>query len=71
MTGPRPAGRPWTRVEDDQLRAMLEAGMTAPRGRTKDKTHSVSGSLAKSCPGQTRSGAEGEGKMTCDSLWPR
>ena len=29
MTGPRPAGRPWTRVEDFQLRAMLEAGMTA------------------------------------------
>jgi len=36
----------------------------SPRGRTKDKTHSVSGSLAKSYPGQTRSGAEGEGEMT-------
>jgi hypothetical protein len=30
MTGPRPTGRSWTRVEDDQLRAMLEAGMKAP-----------------------------------------
>jgi len=30
MTGPRPAGRPWTRVEDVQLRAMLEAGVKAP-----------------------------------------
>src|SRR5882672_10707896 len=38
----------------------------SPRGRTKDKTHSVSGSLAKSYPGQTRSGAEGEGEMTDD-----
>src|SRR5712672_2930273 len=35
----------------------------SPRGRTKDKTHNVSGSLTKSCPGQTRSGAEGEGEM--------
>ncbi len=35
----------------------------SPRGRTKDKTHSVSGSLAKSYPGQTRSGAEGEGEI--------
>jgi hypothetical protein len=30
MTGPRPAGLPWTRREEDQLRAMLEAGMKAP-----------------------------------------
>ena|ERR1700730_205501 len=30
MTGPHPAGLPWTRGEDDQLRAMLEAGMKAP-----------------------------------------
>src|SRR5882672_10996146 len=34
MTGRRPAGRPWTRAEDDQLRAMLEAGVKAPRKRT-------------------------------------
>jgi hypothetical protein len=26
MTGPRPAGRPWTPEEDDQLRSMLDAG---------------------------------------------
>jgi hypothetical protein len=26
MIGTRPAGQPWTRGEDDQLRAMLEAG---------------------------------------------
>jgi hypothetical protein len=30
MTGPRPAGRPWTRVEDNKLRAMVEAGVKAP-----------------------------------------
>jgi hypothetical protein len=30
MTGPRPAGLPWTRGEDDQLRAMFEAGMKSP-----------------------------------------
>ena len=27
MTGPRPAGRPWTRADDDELRAMLGSGM--------------------------------------------
>jgi DNA-directed RNA polymerase alpha subunit len=30
MTGPYSARLPWTRGEDDQLRAMLEAGMKAP-----------------------------------------
>jgi hypothetical protein len=30
MTGPYSAGLPWTRGEDDQLRAMLEAGMKTP-----------------------------------------
>ena len=30
MAGPRPAGLPWTRGEEDQLRAMLEAGMKTP-----------------------------------------
>jgi hypothetical protein len=30
MAGPRPAGLPWTREEDDQLRAMLKAGIKAP-----------------------------------------
>ena len=30
MTGPRPAGQPWTRGEEDQLRAMLAAGMKSP-----------------------------------------
>jgi hypothetical protein len=29
MTGPRPAGRPWTREEDDQLRSMFGAGTKA------------------------------------------
>ena len=29
MTGPRPAGRPWTGSEDEQLRDMLDTGMTA------------------------------------------
>jgi hypothetical protein len=30
MTGSRPAGRPWTRGEEDQLRVMLAAGMKSP-----------------------------------------
>ena len=29
MTGPRPAGRPWTREEDDRLRSMFGAGTKA------------------------------------------
>jgi hypothetical protein len=29
MTGPRPAGRPWTSADDDQLRAMLKSGIKA------------------------------------------
>jgi DNA-binding NarL/FixJ family response regulator len=28
MTGPRPAGRPWTRLEDRQLLELLASGMT-------------------------------------------
>jgi DNA-binding NarL/FixJ family response regulator len=28
MTGPRPAGRPWTRLEDRQLFELLASGMT-------------------------------------------
>jgi Myb-like DNA-binding domain len=27
MIGPRPAGRPWTRADDDALRALLDSGM--------------------------------------------
>jgi hypothetical protein len=27
MTGPRPAGRPWTLTDDDQLRKLLVSGM--------------------------------------------
>jgi hypothetical protein len=30
MTGPYSAGLPWTRGEEDQLRALLEAGMKTP-----------------------------------------
>src|SRR6266850_1793325 len=41
----------------------------SPRGCTKDKTHSVSGSLAKSYPGQTRSGAEGEEMSAPEFMW--
>jgi len=29
MIGPRPAGRPWTPADDDQLRAMLKSGVKA------------------------------------------
>jgi hypothetical protein len=27
MTGPRPAGRPWTLADDDMLRGLLASGM--------------------------------------------
>jgi len=27
MTGPRPAGRPWTPTDDDMLRKLLTSGM--------------------------------------------
>jgi hypothetical protein len=27
MTGPRPAGRPWTLTDDDMLRKLLTSGM--------------------------------------------
>jgi hypothetical protein len=27
MTGPRPAGRPWTPADDDMLRELLASGM--------------------------------------------
>jgi hypothetical protein len=30
MTGPRPAGRPWTLTDDDMLRKLLDSGMKAP-----------------------------------------
>jgi hypothetical protein len=30
MTGPRPAGRPWTLIDDDMLRKLLASGMKAP-----------------------------------------
>jgi hypothetical protein len=30
MTGPRPAGRPWTLTDDDMLRKLLVAGLKAP-----------------------------------------
>jgi hypothetical protein len=30
MTGPRPAGRPWTLTDDDMLRKLLASGMKAP-----------------------------------------
>ena len=41
MTGPRPAGRRWTREADDQLRAMLEAGAKAPEIARKLKRTSM------------------------------
>jgi hypothetical protein len=30
MTGPRPAGRPWTLTDDDMLRKLLGSGMKVP-----------------------------------------
>jgi hypothetical protein len=30
MTGPRPAGRPWTLTDDDMLRKLLASGLKAP-----------------------------------------
>jgi hypothetical protein len=29
MTGPRPAGRAWTRLEDKQLQALFDSGLEA------------------------------------------
>jgi hypothetical protein len=29
MTGPQPAGSPWTRADDNQLRVLLNSGMKA------------------------------------------
>jgi hypothetical protein len=29
MTGPRPAGRRWTRADDNQLRVLVNSGMKA------------------------------------------
>jgi hypothetical protein len=30
MTGPRPAGRPWTRLDDRQLAELAASGMKGP-----------------------------------------
>jgi hypothetical protein len=30
MTGPRPAGRPWTLIDNDMLRKLLASGMKPP-----------------------------------------
>ena len=62
MTGPRPAGRPWTRGRRSTA-SNARSRRESPRDRTKDKTHSVSGSHAKNCSEQTRSGTEGEAEM--------
>jgi hypothetical protein len=35
MTGTKPVGRRWTRAEEEQLRDMLDAGMTAAEVATK------------------------------------
>jgi hypothetical protein len=35
MTGLKPVGRRWTRVEEKQLQDMLDAGMTAGEAATK------------------------------------
>jgi chromosome segregation and condensation protein ScpB len=64
MTGPRPAGRPWTRAEDDQLRAMLEAGVKAPAIGQKIKRTVSSVRTRKAVLEKRESGTEGEGKMT-------
>ena len=62
MTGPRPAGRPWTRVEDDQLRAMLEAGMTARAVAQKIKRTVSAVRSRKAVLDKRVAGAEGEGE---------
>jgi hypothetical protein len=64
MTGPRPAGRPWTRAEDDQLRAMLEAGVKAPAIGQKIRRTVSAVRARKAVLKKRESGTEGEGKMT-------
>jgi len=61
MTGHRPAGLPWTRGEEDQLRAMLEAGMKTPAIALKLRRQCQQ-FVRESYPEQTRSTTEGEGK---------
>jgi hypothetical protein len=57
MTGPRPAGRPWTFTDDDMLRKLLASGMKAPAIAPEDeprrRCHPIAGEQA-----------EGEGEMT-------
>jgi DNA invertase Pin-like site-specific DNA recombinase len=54
MTGPRPAGRPWTPADDDQLRAMLKAGtkvnaIAKKLKRTVGAIYSRSNKIRKIC----------------------
>ena len=41
MSEPRARGWQWTQADDDQLRAMLEAGMKATEIAPKLETHSM------------------------------
>jgi DNA-binding CsgD family transcriptional regulator len=49
MTGPRPAGRRWTAVEEIQLLEMLAAGMTGPEiaRKLKRTTHAIYSQLRR------------------------
>ena len=54
MTGPRPAGRPWTQLDDKQLIEMLVSGMKRPAiakklKRTDGAIHSRVHTLRKKC----------------------
>ena len=64
MTGPRPAGRPWTRAEDDQMRAMFEAGVKAPAIGRKIKRTVSAVRTRKAVLDKRESGTEGEAEMT-------
>jgi hypothetical protein len=57
MTGPRPAGRNWTRLEDRQLRELLDAGVAGPEiaqklKRTPAAVYSRIHILRKKRPGE-------------------
>jgi DNA-binding CsgD family transcriptional regulator len=49
MTGPRPAGRRWTAVEEIQLHEMLAAGMTGQEiaRKLKRTTHAIYSQLQR------------------------
>jgi hypothetical protein len=63
MTGPRPAGLPWTRAEDDQLRAMFEAGMKSPAIALKLRRTADAVRVRKTVLNKREAGLRAKGKL--------